>query len=156
MGRATRSAPKDDALAARAPRALGGIRRAVRSLPTAEQELGSFVSVMEARANFSETVNRTAFGHERLVIERHGKAVAALVPIEDLQRLRDLEDREDVEAARRALADPTETPIPFERVREDLRALDRLEAVMGREAALAELERRRTATEPRKRKPRRA
>lgn len=115
-----------------------------------------FVSVMEARANFSETINRTAYGHERLVIERHGKAMAALVPIEDLQRLRDLEDREDVEAARRALADSSETPIPFDRVREDLRALDRLEAAMGHEAALAELERRRTATEPRKRKPRRA
>ena len=37
------------------------------------------------------------------MIERHGKPVAALVPIEDLETIRALEDRIDLEAARAVL-----------------------------------------------------
>lgn len=40
-----------------------------------------------ARANFADMLGRVAYGKERLTIERRGKPLAALVPIEDLQRL---------------------------------------------------------------------
>ena len=38
----------------------------------------------EARAGFSEILNRVAFGGERIVLERHGRHVAAMVPMADL------------------------------------------------------------------------
>ena len=54
-----------------------------------------------ARDNFSETMNRVAYGGERLVLERRGKRLAALVPIEDLDLLERLEDEADYKAALR-------------------------------------------------------
>ena len=48
-------------------------------------------------------------------MERHGKAVAALVSVEDLSLLEDLEDRADLAEARRALQDSER--IPYEEVR---------------------------------------
>ena len=50
-------------------------------------------------------VNRVAYAHERVILERRGKNVAALVSIEDLELLELMEDRTDLEAARKALAD---------------------------------------------------
>jgi methylated-DNA-[protein]-cysteine S-methyltransferase len=41
----------------------------------------------EARAQFSEILNRVAFGGERIVLERHGRHVAAMVPMADYSAL---------------------------------------------------------------------
>jgi hypothetical protein len=46
-----------------------------------------------------------AFGKERVVLRRRGKEVAALVPMDDLRLLEDLEDRIDLADARAALAE---------------------------------------------------
>jgi prevent-host-death family protein len=62
--------------------------------------------ISEARESFSTTVNRVAFGGERVVLTRHGKRVAAVVPIGDLDLLEQLEDAADLDAIRSALADP--------------------------------------------------
>lgn len=59
----------------------------------------------EARDRFSEVVNEAAFGAERVILTRHGKDVAALVPISDLELLYELERLIDVEEARKALAE---------------------------------------------------
>lgn len=69
----------------------------------------SFMSerrISEARESFSTTVNRVAFGRERVVLTRHGRRVAAVVPIEDLELLESLEDARDLDDVRAALADP--------------------------------------------------
>lgn len=76
------------------------------------------INVMEARKAFSKTVNRVAFGKERIVLERRGEDVAAIIPVEDLAVLEDLEARADLEEARRALAEPGE--IPYEEARRRL------------------------------------
>ena len=55
------------------------------------------------RDAFAETINRVAYGGERIALERHGKTVAALVSAEDLELLEALEDRIDLAAARKAL-----------------------------------------------------
>jgi prevent-host-death family protein len=63
------------------------------------------VSVADARNELAELLNRVAYGKERLVITRHGRELAALVPVEDLKltnRLRRFVARKDVA---RALAD---------------------------------------------------
>jgi prevent-host-death family protein len=60
------------------------------------------VSVAEARSDLAELLNRVAYGKERLVITRHGRELAALVPVEDLQlanRLRRFVARKDVARA---------------------------------------------------------
>ena len=66
------------------------------------------VSTVEAREKFSEIVNRAAFGQERIVLTRRGKALVAVVPIEDLRWMQEMEDRLDVEEARAALKEDKE------------------------------------------------
>ncbi len=68
--------------------------------------------ISEAREEFSNTVNRVAYGGERVVLTRHGKRIAAVVPLEDLELLEALEDAADVEEARRRLADGTQAEWP--------------------------------------------
>ena len=45
------------------------------------------IPVTQARADLAELVNRVAYSGERVVLTRHGKAMAALVPADDLERL---------------------------------------------------------------------
>jgi prevent-host-death family protein len=59
----------------------------------------------KAREEFAETVNRVAYTKERVLVEKHGKALVAVVPLEDLQLLQALEDRIDLTEARAALAE---------------------------------------------------
>ena len=56
----------------------------------------------KAREGFADTINRVAFGKERVILRRRGKEVAAVVPIADLRLL---EDRIDLTDARAALAE---------------------------------------------------
>jgi prevent-host-death family protein len=41
----------------------------------------------QARQEFADTVNQVAYGLDRIVVSRHGKDVAAIVPLVDLQLL---------------------------------------------------------------------
>ena len=66
----------------------------------------NMISTVKARKNFSDLVNRSAYGKERVVVTRRGKGVVALVPIEDLKLLEAIEDRLDLEDVEKALADP--------------------------------------------------
>ncbi|MCX6546181.1 MAG: type II toxin-antitoxin system prevent-host-death family antitoxin [Acidobacteria bacterium] len=67
------------------------------------------------RDTFGDTLNRVAYGGERIVLERHGKAVAALVSVADLARLEALEDQDDAQAARKGRRDRGR--VPYEEVR---------------------------------------
>jgi prevent-host-death family protein len=66
------------------------------------------LTTAEARERFAEVINRAAFGHERVVLTRHGKALVAVVPIEDIELLEALEDQLDLEEARSSLQDAEE------------------------------------------------
>ncbi len=68
----------------------------------------SKVQVSDVRDNLADFLNRTAYGKERLIIERRGKAVAALVSMDDLELLSALEAGIDLEDARTALAEAEE------------------------------------------------
>ena len=63
------------------------------------------INTISARANFSDVVSRAAYGKERVVLTRHGKPVAAVVPLEDLEALERLEDELDAEMGAVALAE---------------------------------------------------
>lgn len=70
-----------------------------------------------AASKVPEALRRASRG-QRIIIQHRGRDVAALVPLEDLARLEELEDRADVEAAREALKEPGS--IPWEKVKQDL------------------------------------
>ena len=59
------------------------------------------VSVSRLKNALSEYLNRAAYGGERIVIASRGKPKAAVISIADLRRLEELED---AQAAREALA----------------------------------------------------
>jgi prevent-host-death family protein len=75
--------------------------------------------IRAARAELADVVNRAAYRGERTKLMRRGKAVAAVVPVEDLELLERLEDEADAKEARRRLAAikrGTETTEPLEDV----------------------------------------
>ena len=59
------------------------------------------VGVHEIRGNLADVINRVAYGGERIILERRGKPVLALVSMADLELLNALEDRADVTAAKK-------------------------------------------------------
>jgi prevent-host-death family protein len=63
------------------------------------------VNTVDARAQFSEIINRAAFAKERVTLTRRGKEIVAVVPIEDVKLLEALEDKIDLEEAREALSE---------------------------------------------------
>ena len=77
------------------------------------------IAASEARTDFAEIMNKVAFGGERILLHRHGKDVAAIVPIEDLRLIEDLEDRMDLDEARAALAEKSPR-IPWKRLKKEL------------------------------------
>ena len=68
-------------------------------------------NVVDVRNTFSEYLNRASYQGQRIVIERRGKPVAALVSLEDLKLLNSLEDQADVKAARKARKEKGEVPL---------------------------------------------
>ena len=62
------------------------------------------IPASKARERLAEILNDVAGRGARVILHRHGKDVAAVIPVEDLALLESLEDRYDVEAARAALA----------------------------------------------------
>jgi len=68
----------------------------------------NIISTAEAREHFSELVNRTCYGNERITLTRRGKQIAAIVSIEDLALLEKIEDELDIRDAISALSEAKE------------------------------------------------
>jgi prevent-host-death family protein len=60
------------------------------------------IGVADIRANLADVINRVAYGGERIILQRRGKQVLAVVSMEDLELLNALEDQADVKAALKA------------------------------------------------------
>jgi prevent-host-death family protein len=81
------------------------------------------LAASKARDDFADTLNRVAYGRERIVLRRRGKDLAALVPMEDLALIEKLEAAIDVRGAKKALAEMKrkgEKPVPYEKARREL------------------------------------
>lgn len=78
----------------------------------------SILSTIEARKNFSELLNRSAYGKERIILTRRGKNLVAVVPIDDLKILEAIEDKLDLEEAKAALKESGS--VPWKKVKADL------------------------------------
>jgi antitoxin Phd len=59
-----------------------------------------------ARSEFADIVNRAAYAGERVIVHRRKKPVAAVVPLSDLELLEQIEERIDLEDARKRLTEP--------------------------------------------------
>ncbi len=70
-----------------------------------------------ARTELADIINRAAYAGERVIVHRRKKPVAAVVPLSDLELLEHLEDRIDLEEARRRLNEPT---VSWTRIKKDL------------------------------------
>jgi hypothetical protein len=75
------------------------------------------MTASKASQSLTEMLNLVRDG-ERVLLQRNKKDVAALVSMEDLALLEDLEDRMDRAAIREALKEPGS--IPWEQVKADL------------------------------------
>lgn len=79
------------------------------------------LSVSAAREKLSEAVSLVVFERERIILRRDGKDVAAIVSVEDLERIQALEDAEDNAAADSALAEvEREGTVPFADLKREL------------------------------------
>ena len=66
----------------------------------------SSIGVTRLRDSIPEVVERVRYEGERILVERHGKPVLAIVPVEDLELLRKVEDMLDILEADEAEAEP--------------------------------------------------
>jgi prevent-host-death family protein len=86
-------------------------------MATTKKFAGKAISTVSARQNFSDLINRVAYGKDRVVLTRRNRPLAAVVPFEDMALLEEIEDREDVKAARAALRQIKRTgTIPLDEV----------------------------------------
>ena len=77
------------------------------------------LAASKARERFADVLDEVSVKGERIVLERHGKPVAALISSDDLELLEALEDRYDVELVRQTLAESDER-IPWSKIKERL------------------------------------
>lgn len=81
------------------------------------------ISASKPKESLARTLHRVASKRERIILCRNGKNVAAIIPMEDLAALEELEDRRDLRAAKKALADAKkkgEKPIPWAKAKQEL------------------------------------
>ena len=79
------------------------------------------INTTEAREKLAEVLNRVSYAKDRVRITRHGKQVAAVVPIEDLEYLERMEDEADIREVKKALEDVRKNgAVPWEEVKKEL------------------------------------
>ena len=77
------------------------------------------ISAADARKKFANIINRVAYGKESLVLTRRGEALAAIVSMEDLKLLQEVEEQMDIDDAWKARKEQGEN-ISWEKLREEL------------------------------------
>ncbi len=76
--------------------------------------------VADVTRDMTDTINKVAVENQRIILEQRGKKVAAIISMDDLVLLENIEDYIDVRDAEKLLADPMEKPVPYETVRKEL------------------------------------
>ena len=77
------------------------------------------ISTADARKKFANIINRVAYGKESFVLTRRGEPLAAIVSIDDLKLLQEIEEQMDIDDAWKVRNDPGEN-ISWEKLREEL------------------------------------
>ena len=61
------------------------------------------ISTADARKDFADIINRVTYGQEQIMLTRRGKEVAAIVSVEELKLLQQIEDKMDDIDAQKSL-----------------------------------------------------
>lgn len=61
--------------------------------------MNSTISTGQLRQKLADTLNRASYAKDRIVVQRNGQPVAAIIPMDDLDALEALEDVADARAA---------------------------------------------------------
>ncbi len=76
------------------------------------------LTAAEARTHFSEIINKVAYGKDRVLLTRHGKGLAAVISMQDLDVLKKLEDSSDLrEAGKELLKAKNEKTVPWDKLK---------------------------------------
>ena len=79
------------------------------------------LSTAEVRERLAEVINRVAYAKDRVILTRRKKPLAAVVPLEDVELLEALEEKEDLKALRAAQREvKRKGAIPWARIKKDL------------------------------------
>lgn len=70
-----------------------------------EETTAHRISTSDARNNLATILDAVRVKDERVIVTQHGRDVAAIIPVDDLNLLEELEDRADSEEIRRRLAE---------------------------------------------------
>lgn len=97
----------------------------------ANPEFPDVLGAEAIRESFGDVLGRVTHAKVRVIVSRHRKPVAAIVPIEDLRRLEALEDARDAELVRTRLARPTKT-VPLDEVRRGYAGSKKRRGLAGR------------------------
>jgi prevent-host-death family protein len=82
---------------------------------------GAAITTVAARQHFSDLINRVAYGKDRVLLTRRNRPLVAVVPIEDIALLEEIEDREDLKAARAAIREvKRKGAIPWTQLKKEL------------------------------------
>ena len=76
------------------------------------------IAASDFRQKLADLANRVGYGRERIPVTRSGKPLFAVVPYEDAELLEALEDRMDLEEARKALK--RNDTVAWEKAKKDL------------------------------------
>lgn len=68
--------------------------------------MATIISTADARKKFADIVNKVAYGHDPVILTRRGENIAALVSMEELELLQQIEDVIDINDAKKALSEP--------------------------------------------------
>ena len=75
--------------------------------------------ISEVREHLADLGNRVSLRGERLIVERRGKNLFALVPMEDVELLERMEDEIDLRLARKAMKEKGPN-ITFDQLKKNL------------------------------------
>ncbi len=76
------------------------------------------IGIAEFRCNMADPINRAIYAGERVIITRDGKPAVALVNMDDLHLLEELENQADAKAALKARKE--KGGIPLEKIEQRL------------------------------------
>ncbi len=83
----------------------------------------TIITTAEAQDQFSELINQVVHNKDQVILTRRGKEIAAIIPLEDLALLQDLQNKHDLQEALDALKEArTKGGISLEKVKEEVGA----------------------------------
>jgi prevent-host-death family protein len=83
-----------------------------------------FITTAEAKETFFDLINQVSHDKERIILTRRGKEIAAIIPLEDLQLIENLQNKSDLQAAIDSLKETREQgSISLEELKKDIGGL---------------------------------